>query len=245
MAGSFGEQIDFGTTSLTSVGKLDSFLANNSASGSLLWVRQGGGSSSTEAFGLAVDGAGNCVVTGTFEDEATFASIGLKAKGMKDVFLVKDDTSGNVKWARGCGGPNHDLVNAAALDSSGNAYLAGSFVEQAVFGDQAISSTAAKAVFVAKDDRDGTAQWAATAGHTDFQSDAYSVAVSPDGSIYVAGGFDTDFDADDWKLHSQGGSDAFLWKLNNSGTSRVRRAPAVMAMTWQLAWPSTPPAPGR
>src|SRR6266568_279074 len=77
VAGVFLGTATFGATSLNSHGEEDAFLAKYDASGNLLWAKSGGGSYEDFIFGNAVDGAGNCYVSGAFDGAATFGSFTL------------------------------------------------------------------------------------------------------------------------------------------------------------------------
>jgi hypothetical protein len=218
VAGTFGETIDFGGgTTLTSLGFTDAFLAKYSPSGTLQWVRRGGGGGPASATALAVDGAGNCVLAGSFEEEATFGSFDLAATTIKDVFLVKYDNAGNAKWARRGSGPANDLAAGAAFDAAGNLYVAGSFSERIQFGDLSVESGASVAPFLAKFDRDGAPVWIQAAGSTGAESEATGLAVTRDGTAYVCGLFEREFEAGLWRLQNRGGYDGFLLKFNPGG----------------------------
>ncbi len=51
-------------TTLTSAGGIDVFVAKYDNSGALIWAKSAGGNLNDEAQGIAVDGSGNCYVTG-------------------------------------------------------------------------------------------------------------------------------------------------------------------------------------
>lgn len=234
VAGAFSGTIEFGTTSLTSVGLTDAFLAKYSSSGTLQWARRGGGPESTVARGLAVDGAGNAVLVGTYLDEARFGDVDLPAGADKEVFVVKYDPAGNVKWARNGSGGSQDLAESAALDAAGNIYVTGSFSSKLEFGTKAAETSASVAAFVAKFDRDGTPQWARSAGSTGRESEGLGIAVTRNGtSVYVGGLYDADLEAGLWHLQSGGGYDVFL--LHYDGNGEVRWAKSAGGTGYDLA----------
>jgi len=68
--------------------------AAHAAAGDLLWARSAGGSHSDHGNGIAVDAAGNALVTGFFYDSATFGAgeaneTTLTAVGWSDIFIAK------------------------------------------------------------------------------------------------------------------------------------------------------------
>jgi hypothetical protein len=91
---------------------------------------------------MAIDSAGNLVFVGklnggsvvfgsyTLTTAATPAGVdaGRSDKNNTDGFAVKLDTSLNPVWARNWGDTANQVVNAAAFDSKGDVYLAGSLI---------------------------------------------------------------------------------------------------------------------
>ena len=69
--------------------------AAHAAAGDLLWARSAGGSGGRDfGYGIAVDAAGNALVTGSFEGSATFSDgeaheTTLTAAGVDDIFIAK------------------------------------------------------------------------------------------------------------------------------------------------------------
>src|SRR5262249_36134175 len=90
-----------GTTSLTSAGGEDLYVAKLDSTGTALWAVDFGGSGTfEEPGGLAVDGAGNVYVTGLFEGTAAFGGVSLTSAGGDDVFVAKLTSAGTVAWAK-------------------------------------------------------------------------------------------------------------------------------------------------
>ena len=79
----------------------DIFVAKYDKEGSLLWIRQAGGSLEDRGTGIAVGPSGNVYVTGNFRGTATFPGFDpLVSSGDKDNFLAKYDSNGNLTWGR-------------------------------------------------------------------------------------------------------------------------------------------------
>jgi hypothetical protein len=76
VSGTFEGTVDFNpgprTFNLTSAGMSDVFVAKYTALGALVWARSMGGSDVDNAFGMAVDRAGNVYTTGEFSGTADF-----------------------------------------------------------------------------------------------------------------------------------------------------------------------------
>ena len=75
ITGSFSGTLELGNATLVSAGLQDIFVAKrNAATGAWLWAVRAGGTSDDYGSGLAVDAAGNALVTGSFSDMASFGS---------------------------------------------------------------------------------------------------------------------------------------------------------------------------
>jgi hypothetical protein len=132
----------FGNFTLTNSSQgsyFDIFLAKYDSSGNVLWAKSPGGRLDDEAWGIAVDKAGNAYVSGNFKSEtAIFGSVTLRNVNslIADIFVAKYDGSGNVLWAERAGGGQDDYGRAIAVDWAGNVYLTGYFHSRfAAFGD--------------------------------------------------------------------------------------------------------------
>ncbi len=216
LTGKFHGSALFGTTSLTSYGGWDVFVAKLDTDGAWQWAVGAGGILQDEARGIAVDDEGNSYITGVFYDVAWFGNISLTSLGGLDVFVAKLDSNGNWVWAVRAGGYVGEAGYGIAVDSSGNSYITGHFMFTATFGTTMLTSQGSADVFVAKLDADGAWQWAVSGGGSlpDYVCD---IAVDSDGNTYLTGDFEgsATFGAD--TLTSQGNVDVFIAKLDSDG----------------------------
>jgi hypothetical protein len=90
-----------------------------------------GGSGSDDAFGLAIDGAGNAYLTGR-TDSTTFPGVGATSiqpangGGTFDVFVTEINPTGTaIVYSTFLGGSGDDEGQAIAVDGTGSAYIAG------------------------------------------------------------------------------------------------------------------------
>ncbi|HOC57030.1 MAG TPA: immunoglobulin domain-containing protein [Verrucomicrobiota bacterium] len=107
------------------------FLTKYDAEGNVLWYRTAAISCCTSdyiaGYGLALDAAGNPVVTGGESGYGSFEGLGLNRQG----FVVKYRASdGAPFWIQKLG----SMGQGVALDDADNAYLTGSFTLTSVFG---------------------------------------------------------------------------------------------------------------
>jgi hypothetical protein len=146
------------TSSLTAHGGADVFVSKFSDSGSLLWARSFGSTSSEAGGSLAVDDAGNMLVTGGLRGSAHFdlgdGETTLTSNGRSDVFVNKFDTDGELVSARSFGGTASDGGGAVAFDDAGDAYVVGYFEQSIDLAPMEpsldLTSNGLRDVFVAK-----------------------------------------------------------------------------------------------
>jgi hypothetical protein len=90
VTGSFYDTINFGTTTLTSSGETDIFVASLDANANWLWAKKVGGGSYDEGIGIAIDSGENCYVTGCYSENISLDSINLTNDGWgRRVFIAK------------------------------------------------------------------------------------------------------------------------------------------------------------
>jgi hypothetical protein len=188
VTGKFPGTATFGSTSLTSSGGNDIFIAKLSSSGSWQWAVKAGGPDNDEGLGIVLDSSGNAYITGGFEGTATFGSTSRTSSGEHDTFIAKLSSDGSWEWAVKAGGQYRDYGQGIAVDSSGNTYVAGVFEETVTFGSTSLVSSGGMNIFIAKLSSSGLWQWAVRGGGSSSDS-VYGVAVDLSGNAYVTGYF--------------------------------------------------------
>jgi hypothetical protein len=99
----------FGSTTLTSSRLLDIFIAKLDSIGNWLVTMQAGGSSSDSGSDIATNSNGNCYVTGSFGNTATFGTTTLISSGDTDIFVAKISSSTLVSDEYGVPQPGFSL----------------------------------------------------------------------------------------------------------------------------------------
>ena len=205
VTGDFRGSVDFGGISLASAGHTDMFLAKFDDNGNTLWATHAGGpGGAVVGQGIAVDGVGNCYLTGFFGPQifstaivsVTFGNVTLTTRGGGlDIFVAKYDAAGNFVWVRQGGGSNYDEGAGIAVDGSGNVYVTGSFGgangDTAIFEGTTLTTAGTYDWFVAKYDTSGNLAWAKPGGRQ-FGDRGFGIAVDAGGNSFVTGYVDGD-----------------------------------------------------
>jgi hypothetical protein len=168
------------------------------------WLDQFGPSSGDNAYSVAVDGAGNCYVTGYTAGTLT----GQAHLGGYDAFVRKYDKWGNILWTSQFGTSVKDIAHDIAVDMAGNAYVAGR--TNGIFTDQ--TSSGGYDAFVRKYDKWGNVLWTSQFG-TNSKDYAYGVAVDIKGNAYATGYTEGSF----LGYTNSGGMDVFVRKYDKLG----------------------------
>ncbi len=154
-------------------GDKDLVLVKDSPTGTRLWTRELGTSRLERAYGLAIDPAGDVVVTGYTNGDLDGGHAGNTAD---DVFVVKFGPDGAQKWLRQFGVPAlADRGYAIATDAAANVYVTGY-----TRGNLGATNLGDKDVYVAKLDPSGAQVWLQQFGSSG-EDKAWGVAATADG----------------------------------------------------------------
>jgi cysteine-rich repeat protein len=216
LTGYFRGTADFGGGPLSSAGSWDAFAVKLDAQGQHLWSRRLGGTGDDVGLGIAVDSAGNVLLTGYFIGTADFGGGPLSSAGNDDIFVVKLDAQGQHLWSRRLGGMGNDWANSVAVDSAGTVLLTGAFYFTADFGGGPLSSAGDYDIFAVKLDPQGQHLWSRRLGGTNYD-EGRGIAVDSDGNVLLTGYFYGTADFGGVPLFSAGSSDIFAVKLDPQG----------------------------
>lgn len=192
VAGQFDGTITLGSITLTSVGSNDLFVAKLSSTGNWLQAVRAGGPGLDLVYSMAVDGAGNAVITGPFRGASiTFGAITLAnatSSGMTDdLFVARVNAAGTWTQAVKAGGSGSDYGSKVALDAAGNATVIGIVgAPSASFGPSLLTS--GQGLFVARLSASGTWTQVVKAGSASADI-AYALSLASNGDAWIAGSF--------------------------------------------------------
>lgn len=220
VAGRLAGTMPFGAGTLASAGGLDAFVVKLDANGQPVWGRVYGDAAAQEALGVAVDGAGNVLVTGYFHGTVDFsggAGPAHTSQGLADAFVVKLSPGGDHLWSKTAGGALDQYGVAVAADGLGNAIVGGSFDGATDFGVASPASFAALDGFVWKLDAAGAPNWVKTFGESG-DDETLAVAVGPSNHVFATGYYDEEVDFGAGPIGDGGGSDVFLVEIDPAGS---------------------------
>lgn len=255
LTGSIDMDPSAGTTTLSSAGLGDIFVAKYGPSGSLEWARAVGGAGADQAISVAIDGSGNILVGGAFEAAFDFdpgsGSAPVAATGDSDAFIARFSSAGELAWVRTIGGIGYDSVTGVAIGPDGRVVVSGGFMGTVDFdpgpGTNSRTAVGIAAGFLVSLDAAGGLGWVAAIDGTSAAAVAAvaDVAVDGSGGVFAAGSFAGTIDVDSGSttsfLSSSAGEDrngfavqlaangAFQWARHFRGTSVVPRSVSVDA----------------
>ncbi len=207
-------------------GNLDAWVVKMTRDGGVLWATYYGGRGVEEVSGLAVDPAGNIILSG-FTSSADFpVSENARQKqlaGKNDAFIVSFNLDGERNWSTLLGGTFSDEANGLAVDRSGNIIICGgSYSTNFPITDKCLqpSNGGDYDVFVAKFSTSGELRWSTYFGGYSLDYGT-AVAAEADGAITVTGytegrNFPVTSTADQGS-YAGGAYDAFLLRLSPAG----------------------------
>ncbi|MGE0130294.1 MAG: SBBP repeat-containing protein [Blastocatellales bacterium] len=189
-----------------------------------------GGIGSDEGFAIAVDGSGNAYITGTTYSNNfnTFAPLQTINRGGKfDAFVTKINAAGNgIIYSTYLGGGAEDAGRGIAVDSSGNAYVAGitnsnDFNIRNAFQPTITGLT--EDAFIAKISNDGAnLLFSSYLGGSNIDQ-AFAIALDSAGDAYITGSTaSADFKTvNPIQPNYRGGFDAFVSKVKGDGSQLI------------------------
>ena len=140
------------------------------------WITEGVSKNTWSYSNFDTDRDGNVYFSGGFRDTISFPGhTVITWPGIKDMFFVKLDKNGAVKWVRQTRSSSAD-GRAVSSDANGNTYVTGYFKGAATFGNYQLISQTTSDMFLARYDSTG-----ACLGATQF-ANGYGSRISQDAS---------------------------------------------------------------
>jgi hypothetical protein len=194
------------------VAKLDS-------SGFYVTSRRFGGTSFDGVDGLAVDGTGSAIVTGSFDDSIDFGATTINSAGGRDVYVVKLSNLLGPVWAKRWGDSAAQFADDIAVDTAnGDVVVTGSFAGSFDVGGKVLKSLSSSNLFAVRLSTNGDPVWANAYGDAASTGMFARVEIVPGGTVMLGGNFSGAVDFGQGPVTPESGLDAFLAKLDTSGT---------------------------
>ncbi len=213
LTGAIGGTADLGRGPLVSAGASDIVVARYTAAGTPLWTQRYGDAQDDVGYAVAIDPAGNVLVTGYYTISTDFGAGRLYSPYYDaDTFVLKLAPSGALAWARNFWSGSLDVGRAIAVSATGDVVVAGYNMGSLDVGLGARLSRGAEDVYVTKlAGADGHALW--FKGFGGAMSDiAYGVVVDGAGDVAVAGTSQSSADVGGGII-TAAGTDVFVTKL--------------------------------
>ena len=217
-----------GMTNLVSTGDRDAFVLKLGPNGETLWATHVGGALTDGGRGIGVDVEGNAIVTGYFNDQATFGAVTAQSGGGRDLFVARFKTDGSLDWVRTAGGALDDVGTGVAVTPAGIAYVSGWFTVSMKIASTVLTSAGAADAFLARYGADGTLQWLARGGGGGIAADSgNAVAVGGGGDVFLVGEFsgDADFGTNTVSTSSKVNRDFFLARRSTAAPPALSQFP--------------------
>ncbi len=180
-----------GAITLDNKGASDVAIIKMTSSGNVVWAKSFGGSADDNESAVKTDKWGNIYFTGGFASSVIAFDSALLINvdsGYVDGYLVKCDSSGNVKWAKSFSGYGNDEADNLTTDISGNVYVAGHFVSDSfVVGSVVLRDTNGLSdIFLAKLDSAGEVRFAKKCGGVEIDAPT-SILINKENDIFISG----------------------------------------------------------
>lgn len=230
LSGSFEQIVDFdpgigvynlnGGNGAMYISKLDTL-------GNFLWVKQFAAEVSESPNDLCVDKKGNVYSTGYFSGAVDFDpgsdTVMITSKGI-DAFVLKLNKYGDYVWAKSFSGNSADKGVAIVVDTLGNVFSTGTFLDTADFDPGSstflLSTLGNTDIYVAKLDSIGNFVWARQLGGPDVNT-CIALAIDSSFNLYSTGHFEGIIDLDPGPGNSSFNSPAifncYVSKLSANG----------------------------
>jgi hypothetical protein len=224
---------------INSLGLADCFIARFQADGTFNWISRFGGASTDNLFSAAISGS-DIVVNGIFNGIADFdpgaGTTSLTSNGSADVFLAKyNATTGALVWAKGFGRNGSETSNAVDVNSAGEIYVAGSFIDSTKLDPSGVApsiiSYDGRDGFIAKYDANGTYIYGARLGSivTDYSRAIATDPTSDDiwvSGYFGSGNFYPDPTNQSVTFSNSGANDAFFGRYGACSFPVINTQPA-------------------
>lgn len=219
IAGYFQGSVLFGSATLSSSGGGDMFVAKFDGAGNHVWSKKFGSATDDQlALAVAVDSAGDVLLTGALTGTMGFGGTNLTSSGGADVFVAKlAAATGNHVWSKKFGDAAvAQTGRAIAVDPMDNVVVTGDFDGTVNFGGSPLTTAGSSDIFVVKLDSAGNHVWSQQFGDVEFQI-GRGATTDAAGNVIVVGEMAGVTDFGGGPIASKGATDAFVALFDPAG----------------------------
>lgn len=218
LVGEFQGTVMFETTTKSSAGSADIFVAKYNSSGGLLWVQTAGGQFVDRGYAIAIDANSNVFITGTFSSGTNRVYFGTIYKtssvGYTTTFIAKYSSTGNILWVN-TGESNGSVTGKSiAVDPIGNILLTGYFQDNLYFENESKRSAGSYDIFIVKYNNSGILSWLQTAGGP-LSDVGSSITIDANGNSFITGYFQGDANFGAISNTSLGSTDIYVTRIQD------------------------------
>jgi hypothetical protein len=175
------------------------FLVKYDSVGNVKWAKSSGCigvGPSNNLYDVTIDKFNNIYITGTSTDTISFGTDTIYGTINENTFLVKYDSAGNVKWAKGSSGAGQSFGTSVTIDVTGNVYITGVYQEGTeFFGTDTLQASGWNDfLYLVKYDSSGKVIWAKNSfvPYSNVGNFGLSVVTDRGNNVYLAIAGDTD-----------------------------------------------------
>ena len=186
--------------------------------GQIIWQKTIGGNLTdylpviieTSDGGLLVGGSSNSYAS---LDTDTPGYKSEDGRGLRDYWIVKLDSEGNLQWDRTFGGNKQERLTALAETSDG--YIVGGYSESGISGDKTIASMEGRDVWLLKVDKDGSLLWQRAYGGN--STDELSAIVPSQSGGFILGVYSRSTISEQKSEPPRGSGDYWVLEIDPNG----------------------------
>jgi hypothetical protein len=213
MAGSFNGSIVFGSSQLIATNNTDGFLVRFDAGGNHSWHKQLGDSAYQTATAVAIRPDAGVIVAGSYQGTVAVSGGPILAGGA--AYVIGLTASGTHAWSKSFSSSTLDITGLA-VNTAGNAYVAGSFSGAFNLGGANLASDGTIDGFIGLlDGANGDHVWSrgfTGLSQNDFE-DRVAIALGGHGEVHLAGSAQGLVNLDAPPLETLG-TDVFVGKID-------------------------------
>ncbi len=217
ITGDILEKTGSGSLTLSNGYSNNVFLLKFNSIGNIIFAKDYLSSGSSVGYGIDIDFAQNCYITGYFYNELFAIPNNVQSVGSHDIFIAKTDIQGNIIWSRSAGGNSYDTGGGVSIDINGNVYITGYFNNASQFGSMVVNSSGGDDIFVAKYSNTGNLIWVSRTYGAGVYDLGLKIRTFND-KVYLVGQFEDVITIGSQIFSSFGLSDGFVSMLDSSGS---------------------------